>query len=123
MYAYEDAALETFKKAKNLDLFCNYELPIAYWRSIHHILSEESRNITEWATSLTGLSDSSHKLLRKDQELLGSDRIFVASSFTAKTLEDFPGDLPPIKIIPYGFPAVTGVRNYEQICRPLGSYL
>ncbi len=120
VYAYEDAALETFKKAKKLGLVCNYELPIAYWRSIHRILSEESRNRPEWTTTLTGLADSGRKLLRKDQELLSSDRIFVASSFTAKTLEDFPGELPPIKIIPYGFPAVTGIRNYEQIkYRPL----
>jgi glycosyltransferase involved in cell wall biosynthesis len=120
VYSYEDAALETFKKAKNLGLLCNYELPIAYWRSIHRILSEESRNRPEWAMTMTGLTDSSRKLLRKDQELLGSDRIFVASSFTAKTLEDFPGELPPIKIIPYGFPPVTGIRNYEQIKgRPL----
>lgn len=120
VYAYEDAALETFKKAKNLGLLCNYELPIAYWRSIHRILSEESRNRPEWAMTMTGLTDSSNKLLRKDQELLNSDRIFVASSFTAKTLEDFPGKLSPIRIIPYGFPTVTGVRDYEKIRgRPL----
>jgi glycosyltransferase involved in cell wall biosynthesis len=114
VYAYEDAALETFRKAKSLGLTCNYELPIAYWRSIHHILSEESRHRPEWAATMVGLSDSSQKLLRKDQELLSSDRIFVASSFTAKTLEDFPGKLPPVKIIPYGFPVVTGKRNYEN---------
>jgi glycosyltransferase involved in cell wall biosynthesis len=115
VYSYEDAALETFKKARNLGLFCNYELPIAYWRSIHRILSEESRNRPEWGITMTGLTDSRHKLLTKDQELLVSDRIFVASSFTAKTLEEFPGELPPIKVIPYGFPTVTGIRNYEQI--------
>jgi glycosyltransferase involved in cell wall biosynthesis len=120
VYAYEDAALETFKKARNLDLTCNYELPIAYWRSIQRILSEEGHNRPEWATTLTGLSDSNYKLERKDQELLGADNIFVASSFTAKTLEEFPGKLPPIKIVPYGFPEVSDVRNYEYIKgRPL----
>jgi glycosyltransferase involved in cell wall biosynthesis len=120
VYAYEDAALETFKKAKKLGVFCNYELPIAHWRSIHRILTEENLFRPDWATTMTGLTDSTNKLLKKDQELLSSDRIFVASSYTAKTLEDFPGQLPPIKIIPYGFPAVTDIRNYEQIKgRPL----
>lgn len=67
-----------------------------------------------------GLTASQAKLDRKDEELKLASRIFVASSFTAKTLNDYPGKLAPVDVIPYGFPTVTGSRDYEKIAgRPL----
>jgi glycosyltransferase involved in cell wall biosynthesis len=36
-----------------------------------------------------------------------ADHVFVASSFTCKTLENFPGPKPGISIIPYGFPTAN----------------
>jgi glycosyltransferase involved in cell wall biosynthesis len=56
------------------------------------------------------LSDSQGKLDSKDEELRLADTIFVASRFTAKTLEDFQGKLAPVKVIPYGFPSVTSEK-------------
>jgi glycosyltransferase involved in cell wall biosynthesis len=64
---------------------------------------------------LTGFGDSERKLARKDEELRLADIIFVASSFTAKTLEDYSGKLAPVKVIPYGFPTVNPTRNYEKV--------
>jgi glycosyltransferase involved in cell wall biosynthesis len=64
---------------------------------------------------MTGFNDSVTKLDLKDEELRLADRIFVASKFTAKTLADYPGpSLPPIEIIPYGFPPINVIdRVYD----------
>ncbi len=104
VYAYEDCAEFSFREAKRLGLYCFYDLPTGYWRAKLRILEEEKRRLPEWQNTIPGLTDSKEKLSRKDEEIKLADRIFVASSFTASTLKDFPGKLPPIQIIPYGFP-------------------
>lgn len=113
VYAYEDGAAYSFREAKRLGIQCLYDLPIGYWRTAHRLLETEKARWPEWVSTLTGFSDSESKLLRKDEELRLSDRIFVASSFTAHTLKDFPGVLAPIEIIPYGFPPVVAKREYD----------
>lgn len=102
VYCYEDGALETFRAAKKVHSKCLYELPIGYWRSAHSIFLEESQLQQEWAPTLSGLSDSSRKLERKDEELRLADRIFVASTFTRRTLEQCPFPIAPISVVPYG---------------------
>ena len=114
VYAFEDGALSTFEQAKKRNMTCYYDLPIGYWRSMHQILEKERENNPDWAQSLQHFKDSEEKLMRKDQELSLADQIFVASTFTAKTLEQFPGKLAPIKIIPYGFPKVIAERKYPE---------
>ncbi|WP_037319659.1 glycosyltransferase family 4 protein [Salegentibacter sp. Hel_I_6] len=113
VYAYEDGALKTFREAKILGLNCFYDLPIGYWRTARELLEKEKDRWPEWTATLTGLKDSEEKLLRKDEELALADRIFVASSFTASTLKNYPGNLAPIEIIPYGFPSPISTRKYE----------
>lgn len=114
VYCFEDVASFSFRKAKSLGLKCLYELPIGYWRTMHRLLNSEKERWPEWAITLTGFMDSEAKLLRKDDELRLADRIYVASSFTAHTLQEFPGTLAPIEVIPYGFPSVDkGSRNYS----------
>lgn len=112
VYAYEDGARKTFVKAKKLGLSCFYDLPIGYWGAARKLLSIENERWPEWSPTLTGLLDSEAKLKRKDEELALADRIFVASSFTAKTLKDYSGDLAPVEIIPYGFPKSVANREY-----------
>jgi len=103
-----------------LGMPCLYDLPIGYWRSARRILSVEKERRPEWAVTLTGLQDSDEKVLRKDEELRLADQIFVASSFTAKTLKEYLGTLAPVHVIPYGFPAVGGPRQYVSTTnRPL----
>lgn len=121
VYAYEDGALHSFIKARDLGLECFYDLPIGYWRSARILLDKEREKWPDWASTLTGFSDSEEKLARKDQELQLANKIFVASKFTAKTLEDYPGKLAPIEVIPYGFPPISGIREYKTISksRPL----
>ncbi len=107
VYAYEDGAAFSFREAKRLGIQCLYDLPIGYWRTARQLLQKEQEKWPQWATTLTGFKDSEKKLARKDEELRLADRIFVASSFTANTLKDYPGTLAPVEVIPYGFPPVT----------------
>jgi glycosyltransferase involved in cell wall biosynthesis len=115
VYAYEDGALSTFTAAKKLELQCIYDLPIGYWKSARLLLQKELDNNPAWASTLTGFKDSAQKLARKDQELALADTIFVASTFTKKTLEDYPGKLSEIRVIPYGFPEVTSAKTYAPL--------
>ncbi len=109
VYCYEDVAIFSFREAKRLGLQCFYDLPIGYWRTAHRLLEAERERWPAWIPTMTGLSDWNEKLARKDEELKMADRIFVASTFTEKTLKDFPGSLAPIEVVPYGFPPVNDV--------------
>ena len=111
IYGYEDGSYYSFKQAKKKGLKCLYDLPIGYWRAARHILQKEHGRWPDWISTLPGLSDSEEKLARKDEELRLADHIFVASSFTAKTLRDFPGTLATVQVIPYGFPPVNQINN------------
>jgi len=115
VYSYEDGALSTFRASKELGLNCLYDLPIGYWRAGRRLLSEEKDKWPEWGATLNTFIDSDNKLNRKDEELRLADTIFVASSFTAETLKDFPGQLAPIRIIPYGFPQVALLKDYSGL--------
>jgi len=115
VYAYEDGALYTFRAAKQLGIKCIYDLPIGYWHSARSLLGKELERWPDWAATLTNFKDSESKLANKDEELSLADVIFVASSFTASTLKDFPGKLGPVEVIPYGFPQVVERRDYRTI--------
>lgn len=115
VYAYEDGAAFSFRKAKQLELQCFYDLPIGYWRAARRILQKEFEKKPEWAPTLKAFLDSVAKLSRKDEELRLADRIFVASKFTALTLKEYPGQLAPVEVIPYGFPPVVKARDYPSI--------
>jgi glycosyltransferase involved in cell wall biosynthesis len=115
VYAYEDGAFESFKRARSMEIICLYDLPTGYWRAHTKFLEKERIERPEWAMTLTSFKDSDFKLKRKDKELSMADAIFVASNFTKKTLELFPGQLAPIHIVPYGFPEVYKNRKFEDI--------
>lgn len=115
VYAYEDGALASFTKAKQLGVHCIYDLPIGYWKSARMLMQKEFEINPDWSNTLTGFDDSQNKLDKKDQELALADVIFVASSFTRNTLKEYTGNLPEIKVIPYGFPAVTAKKEYKPL--------
>ena len=114
VYSYEDGAIETFTEAKKLGLDCFYDLPIGYWRAARKLLEIEKEKWPDWVSTLSGFSDSANKLEAKDNEIALADKIFVASSFTAETLSEYPGKLPLVKVIPYGFPNIFAEKNYEN---------
>jgi glycosyltransferase involved in cell wall biosynthesis len=115
VYNYEDGSLYSFTEARKLGIKCIYDLPIGYWRTAIKLLENEHLKWPEWSKTLLNFGDSQEKLAKKDKELELSDVIIVASSFTAKSLQEYPGILPPIEIIPYGFPPVSSNRVYTSI--------
>jgi glycosyltransferase involved in cell wall biosynthesis len=113
VYAYEDGAISSFRQANKIGLQCFYDLPTGYWRAARRLLAGEKERWPAWASTMTGLNDSEEKLCIKDEELSLANRIFVASTFVANTLKEYPGKLPPIDIIPYGFPTIGPKREYH----------
>jgi starch synthase len=112
VYAYEDGALHQFERARDLGIRCLYDLPIGYWRVNREISVEESELQPAWRGTLNALKNSDAKLARKDREIALADTIFVASSFTRKTLEAYPGFNDSVRggtrkivVVPYGTPA------------------
>jgi starch synthase len=90
VYAYEDAALQSFRAAAERGFPRVYDLPIGYWRVGQRIFAEEAEREPEWASTLTGTRDTAEKLARKDEELQLAQRVVVASTFTKKTLVGDP---------------------------------
>lgn len=107
IYAYEDAALNSFKIAKQNGLINFYDLSIGYWGCGLDILEKEKDRKPLYATTLTGLLNSAQKLANKEEELKLANHIIVASSFTKDSLKYYPNELNNIKVIPYGFPIVN----------------
>jgi glycosyltransferase involved in cell wall biosynthesis len=117
VYAYEDVAFSVFLEAKNSGIICLYDLPTGYWRAARELLNEKIDRYPAWRNTFTGFKDSEQKLSQKDKELELADVVYVAIRFTADTLKKYPGKLPPVKIIPYGFPLVL---QEAKIRKPKG---
>jgi glycosyltransferase involved in cell wall biosynthesis len=121
LYTYEDCAINSFRAAKIKNIKCFYDLPIGYWKAARDILSVELEKWPDWASTMPTFIDSQAKLKRKDIELELADHIFVASSFTRKTLDLYPHSLAPVSVIPYGFPPVNCEERlfFSKKCGPL----
>ena len=120
VYAYDACALDVFEAAKGRGVRCIFDLPIGHYRVAQRIFAEERELRPEWATTLSGIRDSSEKLARKDRELALADSILVASSFTAETLKAYPGTISaPVHRIGYGAPAVGDARMATKREDPL----
>ena len=107
VYAYEDGAYETFHAAADTGVTRVYDLPIAHWRTLRRLLTEEAELHPAWAPTMEGLIDSAGKHDRKDAEIELADRILVASSFTRQSLEEHFGTNSRVTVIPYGAPPAT----------------
>ena len=118
-YAYEDGARDTFRVCREQGQKCFYDLPIGYWRVWRKLLAEEQEREPEWAVTLQGALDSDEKLARKDEEIQLADHIFVASTFTRKTLDAAPIAPANIHIIPYGAPPAANDVSDTRVDRPL----
>jgi glycosyltransferase involved in cell wall biosynthesis len=102
VYAYEDAALWTFRRAARRGLGRIWDLPLPHYRTIEEILRAE---FERWPGAAIGPPhrEPEWKQRRKDAELTLATKISVASAFTKKSLDRF--DLRvPILVTPYGFP-------------------
>jgi len=102
VYAYEDAALRTFRKAKGLGIVRVWDLPVPHHRTLEEMWREESRR---WPGAMGAVPpvEPEWKIRRKDEELSLASAVFVASSFTRQSLEH-AGYAGPVSVVPYGFP-------------------
>jgi alpha-maltose-1-phosphate synthase len=104
IYAYEDGAADTFLAAKQHDIFCFYDLPIAFHLTSRRILTEEAELFPEFNSTMASVQEPEWKIERKNREVELADHIFVASSFTQRSLLDIGVSVSKISIIPYGAP-------------------
>ncbi|MBW4432163.1 MAG: glycosyltransferase family 4 protein [Pelatocladus maniniholoensis HA4357-MV3] len=104
VYAYEDGAANTFQVAKQQGILCLYDLPIPFYRKNQDIQIEEANNFPDLAPVLQAIQEPTWKVERKEQEIQLADHIFVASSFTKKSLLDVGVQPEKISVIPYGSP-------------------
>jgi glycosyltransferase involved in cell wall biosynthesis len=114
VHCYEDGALETFRVAKKLGIFCSYELPIAYWKALHELLKQEEVKRPEWSPTLVYGKDSPKKLQRKDWELDLADQIVVPSQFVRDSLPQKIIETKPVIISPFGTPAREASNSVEK---------
>lgn len=104
VYAYEDGAASTFHVAKQQSILCLYDLPIPFYRKNQDIQMEEANKFPDLAPALQAVQEPAWKVERKEQEIQLADHIFVASSFTKKSLLDAGVQPEKISVIPYGAP-------------------
>jgi glycosyltransferase involved in cell wall biosynthesis len=102
IYAYEDGALHTFRRAARRGLARIWDLPLPHYRTIESIFLTEARR---WPEAVLGPPhrEPEWKQRRKDAELALATKISLASQFTKRSLEGVAPDVP-IVIGPYGFP-------------------
>ncbi|HVV49025.1 MAG TPA: glycosyltransferase family 4 protein [Polyangia bacterium] len=104
-YAYEDAALWTFRRAARTGLERVWDLPLPHYLTIEETIVAEQRR---WPSAALGppRREPAWKQRRKDAELALATKISVASAFTRRSLERLNVDTP-IVVTPYGFPIET----------------
>jgi glycosyltransferase involved in cell wall biosynthesis len=108
VYAYEDAAMETFRTAKERHICCVYELPIAYFEVVQRLCREEADRYPHWEPTLLATRDSAAKLDRKRAEMFLADLVVCPSQFVADSI---PKEQRFV-ISPFGSPdAVSGTRQ------------
>lgn len=104
VYAYEDGARQAFVEARRRGVRTLYDLPIGHWRAARTLLLDEAEREPEWATTLIGNRDSAAKTERKDAELALADVVFVASTYTRRTLTEAADFNGAVMVVPYGAP-------------------
>ena len=109
-YAYDGAALETFREARKLGITPVYELTTSYWHWEHELFAEEADLNPEFAGLLGGLSDSAQHLRRKDRELELAEYVIVPSLHVRETLRGAVAE-EKIRVVGYGAPPVRGERQ------------
>ena len=102
VYAYEDGALLTFRRAARLGMERVWDLPLPHYGTIEELWKAEA---LRWpgAIDFPPHSDPPWKRRRKDEELSLATKVSVASAFTRRSIED-AGLTAPVVVVPYGFP-------------------
>ena len=110
IHAYEDGAASSFQRAKELGIRRSYELPIAHWKTVRLLLSEEAERYPEWEPTLESTREPEEKLLRKEKELRLASSIICPSDFVRQSIPKEIRDKTPCKISPFGSPSSIQVE-------------
>jgi len=116
VYAYEDGALETFKRAKKIGVKCIYDLPIAYWEMRKNIMAEEVIRMPRWKSTLGGVRDSQEKLDNKTRELELADMVVTPSDFVVNSIPTW-AKTKYVFMAPFGSPIVNDISTNIQLVR------
>lgn len=104
IYAYEDAAADSFQSAKKIGMKCIYELPIAYWQTSQKLLQEESQRYPQWECTLGATRDSELKRQRKQQEIELANTVICPSQFVLDSLPVAVTQNKRCLVAPFGSP-------------------
>lgn len=102
VYCYEDGAEATFLRAKELNIRCVYDLPIAFWKTSFALMDEESIRYPQWAQTMSGRECSAEKLARKDHEIELADHVICPSQFVYDSLPETIKRSKPCTIARFG---------------------
>jgi glycosyltransferase involved in cell wall biosynthesis len=101
VYAYEDGALATLRRARRSGLAAIWDLPLPHHEFLSSMWQEET---SRWPTVTRDRPrEPPWKVARKDEELDLADAICVASRFTQSTLPGW-AHRKPVIVVPYGYP-------------------
>jgi glycosyltransferase involved in cell wall biosynthesis len=87
VFAREDCCLRTFRRARQAGVTTIYQLPTAYWRSVHEMMQRE---LAEFPNICKAASDpnefAEQRTTRKDAELDSADHVLCPSTFVRESL-------------------------------------
>ncbi len=111
VYAYEDCASQIFAAARDLNLGCVYDLPIAYWETAQRLLREEAQRYPDWEPTLGGTRDSEEKLQRKAREMELADMVICPSRFVLDSIPESARKQKKCFCVPFGSPQVEDLSR------------
>lgn len=113
IHAYENAALFTFRRAREKDIFCIYEQPSASHSYVENeVLQKYLFTEKEFKDQYTAIYPSdllNRRNHRKDEELKLANLLICNSSYTLKTLIYSNVSHKKIIVMPLGFPEVKEI--------------
>jgi starch synthase len=120
VYAYMDAAEQTFQEARQRGIQTVYELPTPYWRFTRDLVVQEALLKMDWAATLPVLDETSEAMQRRDRELQLADVVIVPSELVRDSLKLAPPFRANVHVVPYGCPEPV---PSSEICAPKDSKL
>jgi len=111
VYAYEDGAYLSFRRAARRGLSRIWDLPIPHYRTLERMWRSEA---VQWPGAMGAKPriEPDWKKRRKDGELALATAVSVASEFTRQSLSDAALRVP-VMVVPYGFPVDQFVPRRE----------
>ena len=114
VYAFNGAALEMFRAARNQGVTTVLDQTAAPWRSISELLSEEVERWPGWEDAPAEVDVSGHLTAREEEEWTLADRIVCGSDFVASALAECGGPENRCAIAPYSAPLTSTLSALKR---------